>query len=138
ISGIDMKDIPTETIRFNMFYGGNSPLLEEDQDAETEARDGNREPVTEETPVFRDIYMKNITAVNSETAAFFMGLPEMKLKNVHLENAYFETRNGITMIDTDNLSLKNVTVTNKEGVPLTIHNGKNIQLREVKVNAEHK
>ncbi|MGS2761050.1 glycoside hydrolase family 28 protein [Sinomicrobium sp. M5D2P9] len=138
ISNINMKDIPTETIRFNMFYGGNSPLLEEDQDAETEARDENKEPVTEETPVFRNIYMKNITAVNSETAAFFMGLPEMKLKNVHLENAYLETKKGITVIDTDGLSLKNVTIANKEGIPLTVYNGKNIELKDVKTNKLHK
>ncbi|MBC9797217.1 glycoside hydrolase family 28 protein [Sinomicrobium weinanense] len=138
ISDIDMKDIPTEAIRFNMFYGGNSPLLEEDQEAETESRDENPVPVTEETPAFRNIYMKNITVVNSETAAFFMGLPEMKLKNVHLENAYLETKKGITAIDTDGLSLKNVTIANEDGVPLSIYNGRNIELKSLKTAKTHK
>lgn len=137
ISDINMKDIPTEVIRFNMFYGGNSPILEEDQDAETEARDKKPVPVTGETPVFRNIFMKNITAVNSEVAAFFMGLPEMKLKNVHLENAYLEAKKGITAIDTDVLAFKNVTIANTQGVPLTIYNGKNITLKGVKTGKKH-
>lgn len=127
ISDIDMINIPTETIRFNMFYGGNSPILEGDQDAEDEARDEEPEPVTEETPSFKNISMKNIRAIGSQKAAFFMGLPEMSLKNVSLENAVFEVEEGITAIDVDGLELTNVKVLSKN-TALTVYNGRNINV----------
>ncbi|MBZ9630029.1 glycoside hydrolase family 28 protein [Salegentibacter sp. LM13S] len=128
ISDIDMVDIPTETIRFNMFYGGNSPILEGDQDAEDEARDEEPEPVTEETPSFRNISMKNIRAIGSKKAAFFMGLPEMSLENVSLKNAVFEVEEGITAIDADGLKLKDVKVLSKDAA-LTLYNSKNVEVK---------
>ncbi|MDT0644634.1 glycosyl hydrolase family 28 protein [Zunongwangia sp. F363] len=138
ISDIDMINIPTEAIRFNLFYNGNSPVLEEDQDAEDEARDESLVAVTEETPSFRNIHMKNITATGSNTAAFFMGLPEMKLQNVSLENAILEAGKGISIIDADGIKLKDVKVLQKEGPALVLYNSKNVVLNnfEYKRNKE--
>lgn len=127
ISHIAMIDIPTEAIRFNLFYGGNSPVLEEDQEAATEARDPAPVPVTEETPSFRNIYMKNITSTGSGQAAFFMGLPEMNLKNVRLENAVLEARKGITCIDADGIELVDVKVLQQEGPALTFYNSRDVR-----------
>lgn len=131
ISDIDMINIPTETIRFNMFYGGNSPILEGDQDADDEARDEEPEPITEETPSFRNISIKNIRATGSKKAAFFMGLPEMSLKNVSLENAVFEAEEGITAIDADGLKLTNVKILSKNAA-LTLYNSKNVNVSGLK------
>tara|TARA_R110002051_G_scaffold229291_1_gene291288 strand:- start:13357 stop:15045 length:1689 start_codon:yes stop_codon:yes gene_type:complete len=128
ISNIDMINIPTEAIRFNMFYEGNSPVLEEDQNADDEKRNEKLVPVNEETPSFRNIFMKNITATGSEIAAFFMGLPEMNLKNVSLENSVFETKKGITAIDADGITLNNVKITASNDFALTIYNSKNIKV----------
>ncbi|WP_224999002.1 glycoside hydrolase family 28 protein [Cesiribacter sp. SM1] len=126
ISDIDMINIPTEAIRFNMFYQGNSPILEQDEKAEDEKRDERLVPVNEETPIFRNIFMKNITATGSKTAALFQGLPEMNLRNVQLENAVLQTENGITMIDSDGIALRNVKVLAANGPTLTIYNSKNV------------
>ncbi len=129
ISDIKMINIPTEAIRFNMFYQGNSPILEQDERAEDEKRDETLVPVTEETPVFRNIFMKNITATGSQTAALFQGLPEMNLKNVKLENAVLEAKNGITMIDSDDINFENVTViVNNDGPALTVYNSRNVEV----------
>ena len=128
ISDINMINIPTEAIRFNMFYQGNSPILEQDERAEDEKRDDRLMPVNEETPIFRNIHMKNITATGSKTAALFQGLPEMNLKNVSLENAVLETENGIVMIDADDIELKNVKVFITNGPTLTIYNSKNVDV----------
>ncbi|GAB3235162.1 glycoside hydrolase family 28 protein [Algoriphagus aestuariicola] len=129
ISDIDMINIPTEAIGFNMFYTGNSPVIEEDQSADDEARQENLVPVTEETPVFRNIWMKNITVTDSEISASFMGLPEMKLENVVLENAVLEAKKGITAIDADGLQLINVKVIS-EDTPLTIYNSQNVTVEK--------
>jgi len=136
ISNIDMINIPTDVINFNMFYGGNSPVLEADQSAEREARDETLVPVTEETPSFRNIFMKNITATGSGQAANFQGLPEMNLQNVRLENSFFEAEQGIIAVDTDGLHLVNVKVIPKKGAPLTIYNSKNITVSGFEYESE--
>lgn len=126
ISDIDMINIPTEPIRFNLFYGGQSPVLEEDQEAAVV--DEELVPITEETPSFKDIYIKNVTAVGSGTAGYFQGLPEMNLKNINLENVYIEAKNGISMVDADGVTFKDVTVVTEKGYPLTIYNTRNISI----------
>lgn len=128
ISAIDMINIPTDVINFNLFYGGNSPVLEADQSAENEARNEMLVPVDERTPAFRNIYMKNITATGSGVAANFQGLPEMNLQNVTLENSVLEANKGIIAVDTDGLILKNVKVIPTIGAALTLYNSKNVQV----------
>ncbi|HCX24726.1 MAG: glycoside hydrolase [Flammeovirgaceae bacterium] len=126
ISDIDMINIPTEPIRFNLFYGGQSPVLEDDQEAAV--IDEEMMPVTEKTPSFKDIYMTNIRAVGCETAGYFQGLPEMNLKNINISNSNLEARKGINLIDADGVNFTNVSVKVEKGLPLTIYNGKNITL----------
>lgn len=126
ISDIDMINIPTEPIRFNLFYGGQSPVLEEGQKAAIV--DEDQVPVTEETPSFRNIYIKNITAVGSGVAGYFQGLPEMNLKNINLENVSLEAEKGISAIDVDGMHFKNVSVSVKKGAPLILYNGKNVSI----------
>ena len=103
-----------------------SKKVEENQKAEDEQRDEQKVAVTEETPVFKNIYMKNIIATNSGKAAFFMGLPEKSLENVTLENAMLEADEGITVIDTRGLQLKNVKVISKKTEALIIYNSNDI------------
>ncbi|MEP0366027.1 MAG: glycoside hydrolase family 28 protein [Cyclobacteriaceae bacterium] len=123
ISDIDMINIPTEPIRFNLFYGGQSPVLEEDQEAAIP--DAEAVPVTEETPSFKDIYIKNVTAVGSGSAGYFQGLPEMNLKNINIENSFLEGRKGISIVDADVVTFKNVKVETEKGYPVTLYNTKN-------------
>ena len=134
ISDINMIDIPTEAIRFNMFYSGNSPILEHDEDAKAEERDETLMPVTEETPSFRNIFMNNITATGSGQAAMFQGLPEMNLQNVKLTNAVLEAEKGIVILDADGMVFHNVVVATKKGAALTLYNSKNAEVRNFTAN----
>ncbi|WP_139420198.1 glycoside hydrolase family 28 protein [Chryseobacterium mulctrae] len=58
VKNIDMINIPTQTIGFNMFYEGASPVLEDGQKEEGNKAPEKVFPVTEETPIFRNIYFK--------------------------------------------------------------------------------
>ena len=69
--------------------------------------------------------MKNIRVTDSEISASFMGLPEMQLENVVLEDAILQAKKGITAIDADGLQLINVKVIS-EDTPLTIYNSQNV------------
>lgn len=127
ISDIDMIHIPTDAIRFNLYYSGKAPVLDENEETDTKLQEEKLVEVTEETPSFRNIFMKNIKVSDSETAMFFMGLPEMNLKNISIENSIFETKKGITAIDADGITLKNVTIKASDDFALTIYNSKNIK-----------
>ncbi len=127
ISQIDMIDIPTEAIRFNLFYEGNSPIPDEESESSNSV-DIPIIAVSEETPSFKNISMKNITVTNAETAAFFQGLPEMHLLNIRLENSTFEARKGITIIDGEGIDFINIQLKQNEGDALTLYNSKNITL----------
>src|SRR5690606_14644443 len=99
ISNIDMINIPNEPITFNLFYGGQAPSLDQGDEAMKKVKEVEAVAVTEETPAFRNIFMKNLRATGSGRAAFFMGLPEKNVENVHIENSVFEAEQGITAID---------------------------------------
>ncbi|MFB9862824.1 glycoside hydrolase family 28 protein [Rufibacter immobilis] len=129
ISNIDMINIPTQAISFNLFYGGNSPVLEEDQRASDEARTDKPVPVTEETPSFKNIWMRNITVSGADEAVALQGLPEMNLQNVTIENAYLKARKGISAVDASGITLKNVKVLAEKGPALTIYNSKNVNVQ---------
>ncbi len=130
ISNINMINIPNEPITFNLFYGGQAPSLEQGQDAINKVNDAEVFPVTVETPAFRNIFMKNIRATGSGRAAFFMGLPEKNVQNIHIENSVFEAEQGITAIDVDGLVLTNVKVLSPNDAALTMYNTKNVTVKD--------
>ena len=135
ISNIDMIDIPAEAIRFNLFYEGNPPIFDgEDQNSKTENKEEQHVPVTEETPSFKNIFMKNITATSSGIAAFFQGLPEMPLLNVTLEDAILDAEKGITLIDAEGIEFKNVKLKIREKIPLTIYNSTDVTFNSIILN----
>lgn len=133
ISNIDMIGIPTEAIRFNLFYGGKSPVPEEGEETTTEVKE-ELVPVTEETPSFRNITIKNIVAIGSGAGAFFQGLPEMKVKNVVMENMTLEAKKGITLIDAEGITLENVKMYNETGAALTIYNSSDVNVKDFLFN----
>lgn len=128
ISNIDMINIPTQTIGFNMFYEGKSPVLEEGESKETNKTPEKLIPVTAETPVFRNIFFKNINAIDSDEAITLYGLPEMNLANIVIEDSYFETKKGLSIVDADGIVFKNVKIKYAKGTGTIIKNSKNVDL----------
>ena len=113
ISNINMTDIPTDPLLFDLFYGGKSPA--EDDYVENSDNSGSIPQVTEETPAFRNIYISNIYSKNSARAMFFNGLPEMKVQNVHIENSVFISKQGAVIQQTNGVLMKNVKIDHSQG-----------------------
>ena len=51
------------------------------------------QPVTETTPIFRNIHISNVTATCTQDAGLIVGLPESVVSNVVLENVQHHRRN---------------------------------------------
>lgn len=106
ITGVRMINIPTNAISFNLYYGGKS-VSEMLADGGPDAN-AKEYPVTEETPQFKDIYMKDIEVSNAYQAVYIQGLPEMNVENVHMEDMILKADNGVLLIDSKGISFKNV------------------------------
>lgn len=108
ISGINMFDIETGPLIFNLYYRGMSEK-EELQAVVKPKRE--LAPFDQElTPVFRNIFIKDITCSNALFAMFFRGLPESKIENINIENATIHSKYGATLEDSENITFKNVNI----------------------------
>lgn len=77
--------------------------------------------VTETTPKYRNITLRNITGTSSKAAGVIVGLPESHLENVLLENVKLEAEEGgLEIRNAKSVELKNVTITPKKGQPITV------------------
>ena len=127
VENISMFDIVTESFLFDLYYGGKS-AAESLEDGDKTPLDATIIPVTEETPVFRNIFVKNLVSRNARRAMFFNGLPEMNISNIHVENTWISAEIGAELSESDGVTFKNVTVSAKKGAPLLLNNVKNLKL----------
>lgn len=126
ISDIYMFNITTDSFLFDLFYGGKS-ASEALADGDTTPTGEPRLPVTEKTPVFRNIFVKDLVSRNARRAMFFNGLPEMNIENIHLENAFITARFGAEFSESKDIVLTNVTVVPEEGPAYLFNNVKNFK-----------
>jgi len=134
ISDIRMINIPSIAISFNLYYGGKSI-------AETLAEGEDKPvfqllPVTEETPQFKNISIKNVIINGAYQAVFLQGLPEMNLENVEISDMQIKAEKGFTIIDVNNVKISNVKMDIENSNVLEILNGKNVKLNDIQFNSK--
>jgi polygalacturonase len=132
ISNIDMINIPTKAISFNLYYGGKSMvemLADNDQNKPKE----KAPKISEETPQFKDIIIKDIRCKGAQEAIYLQGLPEMNLENVYLENLHMITENGLTSIDANGIVIKDLKLETTNYPVLNFHNSKNVDIQGLKL-----
>jgi hypothetical protein len=112
ISNIEMMNIPTQAISFNLFYSGRS--ASEDLDAGADGAVTKLLLVTEETPQFKNIFIRNVNCKGAMLGIQLQGLPEMNLENVQLENIRMEADYGLTCNDASGVKIKNLTLITKK------------------------
>ena len=131
INNINMIDIPGEAILFDMYYAAVDPVPLAGE--KREAIKTVTVPVNEATPQFRNFYIKDVVANGAEKAIFFRGLPEMNIKDVHLENVTIKAKKGIEIIEATGIFLKNVNVITDNTSPVVvIQNGSNINISNLR------
>lgn len=130
ISDIYMFDITTDSFLFDLYYGGKS-ASESLADGDITPTDEPDFPVTEQTPVFRNIHVKDLVSRNARRAMFFNGLPEMNIEDIYLENAFITARYGAEFSESKNINLKKVTVISEDGPAYLFNNVKNFKAEDL-------
>ena len=127
VDRVSMFDIVTESFLFDLYYGGKS-AAESLEDGDVTPVEEKLLPVTEETPVFRNIFVKNLVSRNARRAMFFNGLPEMNISNIVVEDTWISAKIGAELSESDGIIFKNVTVKAETGAPLLLNNVKNMSV----------
>lgn len=131
VNNINMFDIATESFLFDLYYGGKS-ASEALEDGDETPTDNTTYTVDETTPVFRNIYVKNLTSRNARRAMYFNGLPEMNITNINVENTTITSTFGGELSESDGITFKNVKIIPKEGPALILNNVKNMDATGLK------
>ncbi len=132
IRNISMIDMVTEALRFNLFYGGKS-ASEALADGDAAPAEEVIPPVSEETPVFRNIFIRDVYSHNSRRAMLFNGLPEMNIENIQIENAVFTSQIGAELTESTQIKFKNVGIYPREGPALILYNVKNLEAENIQI-----
>lgn len=131
VNNINMFDIATESFLFDLYYGGKS-ASEALEDGDETPAESVAYSVDETTPVFRNIYVKNLTSRNARRAMYFNGLPEMNITNINLENTTITATYGGELSESDGITFKNVKIIAKEGPALILNNVRNMDATGLK------
>jgi polygalacturonase len=117
-----------ENIRFNNFVVENvkEPIYITSFYTKTKP-----EPVSERTPIFRDIAISHFTIKNSPYTARIYGLPEMPIQRLRITDVTASTEVGFLCDNVEGLELQNVEVNAVKGPAFDISNSRNIELRAI-------
>ena len=114
ISNVNMVDLLSDAINFDMFYGGKAPGEKSDSD------DKDKVPAVDEgTPQFKDIHIDHVTCRGAQNAIVLEGLPEMPIRDIDLKDVSISARGGVSVIDAEGIHFDNVQVNCQKGPLLT-------------------
>ncbi len=118
-----MKNVKT-AITINLFYFDKAGQKER-----------QFKTATSTTPVVRNISISNVVVTDAKTAGEIIGLPEMPLTNVRLDNVSIKATSGMTIQDGQDLELRDVQIVAQKGEALMVTNAR---VRTIKTAAREK
>jgi len=113
IENIRMKDILGDAISFNLFYEGLAGSGHYGGD--------EKQPVSEETPIFRNIVIRDIVCSGAEKTVLINGLPEMPIERISFVNVISQSEEGIVVRHAHELLMENVSVVSRIGKAALFH-----------------
>jgi polygalacturonase len=122
IDGIQMRNIATDAILFDMYYAGGAPIAEAKRDLTIRSS----EPVTDRTPQFKDFFVKNLICKGADRAVVINGLPELAIKNMVLDQVSVESKRGAFIADADGVQLNGCRIVPKSGPVITVISSRNV------------
>jgi hypothetical protein len=89
------------------------------------------EPVSERTPVFRNIAISNVTVTGAPVVASIEGLPEMPIPGLRITDLIGSGKRGLLAFNTQGLELRNVRLDAEEGPEFLIRDSTGLDLDRV-------
>lgn len=115
IDNIVMKNIKEEAVILDLFYDKSS----------------KEEPVSERTPIFRNIHISNLTGTEVKKAGTIYGISEMPVQNISFSNINIQSEEGFTLNTADNVEFHDAKITTTMGASFKIESSNNLILDNV-------
>lgn len=116
VNNIVMKNIRRNAFIFDLFYD----------------RLSKPEPISERTPVFRNIHLSNITGSGIKQIGYTKGIEEMPIDELSFSNMNMEAEKGFSAETTTNIRFYNVDFSVEEGSSLYFKECKGVVLDDVR------
>jgi polygalacturonase len=127
ISNINMVNILTNAIGFDLYYGGLSVVEQNELGIKPNF---DSYPVNESTPVFKNIRIKDVICNGALTAIYVCGLPEMPIQKMQLENISIKSKEGASFTFASDIDMKNVCIDSDDHKGFVFYNAENITLQD--------
>ena len=85
------------------------------------------QPVSEKTPVFRNIAISHMTINHARVAINIEGLPEMAIKGLRISDVIASAKTGMKASNTEALELHNVQVNAESGPAFLVRDSKELE-----------
>jgi hypothetical protein len=121
VSNVVMSRITRTPFDLNMFYERVPP-----------------EPVSERTPVLRNMHFSNITVRGAPAAGFVLGLEEMPVEDVSFSNIAIDSEKGLSCSHAKNIAFHDVRVDTKKGPALLCEKVEGLVLDDFETLTPHK
>ncbi|WP_423127145.1 glycoside hydrolase family 28 protein [Gaoshiqia sp. Z1-71] len=116
ISNIVMRDIRKIGFIFDLFYDKGTQV----------------EPVTERTPIFRNIHISDVTGVGVQKVGELTGIEEMPVNEISFSNIAVKGQQGFIAQRGTNLHFSNVDIAVEEGPSLSFADCHQVVLNDVR------
>lgn len=103
VDGLYMKDIVGDAVSFSLYYMDKAGMNMQAQ------------PVNETTPQFRNFYISNLMCNGAARAMSFMGLPEMAVKNIHIDHCRISADRGASLRYCEDITFSDTHILPKTG-----------------------
>ncbi|MFT4168972.1 MAG: glycoside hydrolase family 28 protein [Dysgonomonas sp.] len=115
VDNIVMNNIQRNAFIFDLFYD----------------KDSKEEPVSEHTPVFRNIHISNVTGSDVKKIGYITGINEMPISEISFSNINMVAENGFTAKTAKNITFHNIDFSVKKGAALAFYECQDIVIDNV-------
>lgn len=116
VDNIIMRNIRRDAFIFDLFYDRLSKI----------------EPVSERTPIFRNIHLSNITGMGINRIGYIKGIEEMPVEELSFSNIHMEADYGFDVETATHIRFDNVDFSAKKGAAWAFRDCKQIVLNNVR------
>jgi polygalacturonase len=116
VSNIVMRNISRNAFTFDLFYD----------------RASKQEPVSERTPIFRNIHISDVSGVGINKAGEIKGIEEMPISELSFTNINLEAKEGFSSEIAANLTFNNVDISTQKGAALEFKNCEGLVLNDIR------
>lgn len=115
VDNIVMNNIQRNAFIFDLFYD----------------KDSKEEPVSERTPVFRNVHISNVTGSDVKKIGYITGISEMPISEISFSNINMVAENGFTAKTAKNITFHNIDFSVKKGAALSFDECQDIVIDNV-------